>query len=60
MATAAKNLTTIVGGPQSSNNGVTIYWAKERQMMAMDDVRITITDVQEKRNAGIGPSASKM
>ena len=56
---AATTLTGISGVPQYEKNDV-VYSANVKQMMAIEDVRMTITEVQANRNAGIDPRASLM
>jgi hypothetical protein len=57
MAKAATSFLGICGVPQLGKN-VTRYSANVRQIIAIEEGRVTITDTQTHRKAGIAPNAS--
>ena len=59
MAIAATSFMGTSGAPQYGKKDVA-YLAKVRQMMAIEDVRMTIVDVHTNMKAGMDPSASLM
>ena len=59
MAIAATSFIGTSGAPQYGKKDVA-YLAKVRQIMAIEDVRMTIVDVHTNMKAGMDPSASLM
>ena len=57
MARAATNLIGMTGDPQYGKK-VAMYSPKVRQIMPMEEVRTTMTEVQANRKAGMSPKAS--
>jgi len=58
MHSTAAIFTTQSGGSHSSKNASTAYLAKLKHIMATCDGLSISVDIQENRNAGIGPKAS--
>lgn len=59
MARAETIFTGMIGDPQYGKN-VAMYFPKVKQMIAIEEVRTTMTDDHANKKAGISPMASLM